>query len=359
MIGYDFVGSVGSNPAPDNDPTPGETENHGMACAGIMAASHNDTGVVGVFGSCEVVPIKIFDDSGRGTAHTQPIVDAIYYAHSRGARVVSNSWGYRREEPITDIQAAIREIVNGAGGSSRSPQATYGMVFVFAAGNWSPIYNVLFPANMPEVIAVGATDKNDQRWYYSCTGSALDIMAPSGNAGLQGDQWTVDQLGFDGWNPQVTGSNPAETDDVDYTAMMGGTSGACPQVAGIVGLLMARGHDSINPYNPTPNILDILAGSAEDLGTTGWDTQFGHGRANAFRAMLSIIRGDLNNDGFLDAVDYNLMIQVLFYNAPTLFPGLADVNCDGTYDATDLNLLIVHLWHNYPPPDICYEHYDY
>ncbi len=300
--GYDFYYG-------DFNPSPSTNQNHGMACMGLLAATLGDTGVVGVAGSSHIVPVRIFNDQG-GSVDTLDLAKAIRYAATR-ARVISNSWGYARISPFADVANAIRDVINGAGAGLQGPQGTYGCVMIFAAGNYAEnphippfVYHiepVVFPANMPEVIAVGAIDNEASKWDYSCYGAALDVVAPSGYDGDpygSSDQasnlWTIDQEGNDGWNPNVTGGLAAETDDVDYTAMMGGTSGACPQVAGIVALLMARGHDSINVYNPTPDILDILAGSAEELGTTGWDTQFGHGRANAFRAMLSIIRGDLN-----------------------------------------------------------------
>ncbi|GAB4329589.1 MAG: hypothetical protein Kow0074_26120 [Candidatus Zixiibacteriota bacterium] len=360
--GYDFFYQ-------DFDPSPYTDQNHGMACMGILAATMGDTGISGVSGSSKIIPIRIFNDVGVST-DTIRVADAIRYAATR-ARIISNSWGYPGVSPIVHVANAIRDVVNGAGAGLQGPQGTFGCVMLFAAGNYADDpggpTSVIFPANMPEVIAVGAIDNQAYKWDYSCYGEPLDLVAPSGwdgdpygNMSMASNLWTIDQMGLNGWNPLITGNYAEEADDVDYTAMMGGTSGACPQVAGIVALLMARGHDSINVYNPTPDILDILAGSAEDLGATGWDTQFGHGRANAFRAMLAIIRGDLDNNGVLDAADVNLMIRDLFFGGPpALFKGLSDVNCDGTRDAIDLNLFIVHVYHGGPPPDICYAHYDY
>ena len=68
LQGYDFVGPNASlNPPrqPDANPAPGPARYHGMACAGIIAAAHNNIGVAGIHGGCRVLPIKIADDFGR------------------------------------------------------------------------------------------------------------------------------------------------------------------------------------------------------------------------------------------------------------------------------------------------------
>lgn len=52
----------------DNDPSPGGNQAHGMACAGIVAASQNNNlGISGLAPSCKVMNIRIFDDKGNGT----------------------------------------------------------------------------------------------------------------------------------------------------------------------------------------------------------------------------------------------------------------------------------------------------
>ena len=376
LLGWDFVGaSANLEPlVPDDDPRPGTTNNHGMACAGILAAAHNDTGVVGVFGSCEIVPVKIFDDYGRASRSTRPIVDAIGYAQKRSARVVSCSWGYATTEPITAVQDAIRDAADGAGDGQMSPQATYGVVFVFAAGNYAEnphippfvhhIDSVTFPANMPEVIAVGAVDNQSQKWDYSCFGGALDVVAPSGydgdsygNVSQLSNQWTVDQEDMLGWNPLVTGGLPSETDDIDYSAVMGGTSGACPQVAGIAALLMARQHPSFNFTNPTPQIREVVTESAIDLGASGWDASTGYGRANAYRAMLSVIRGDVDNDGYITAQDLSLLTDMLFGGEHAVLDDrTGDLDCDGYPTALDMGILIDILFVGAPLPQPCFEY---
>ncbi len=56
--------------------------------------------------------------------------------------------------------------------------------------------------------------------------------------------------------------------------------------------------------------------------------------------------GDQNGDSVLDAVDLNLLIQVLFFNAKEWFIGTSDHNGDGAADAVDLNNFITELFFN-------------
>ena len=63
----------------------------------------------------------------------------------------------------------------------------------------------------------------------------------------------------------------------------------------------------------------------------------------------------MNVDGFVDAIDLNLLIDCVFFNGdcpvtsncPTT---RADYNADGVPDAVDLNALIDHIFFNGPEP---------
>ncbi|GAB4326814.1 MAG: hypothetical protein Kow0074_21680 [Candidatus Zixiibacteriota bacterium] len=377
LKGYDFAGLSLFNADPDDSAAPGVFKNHGMACAGILAASHNGTGIAGVCGVCKILPLKILHDIGVGDAQTpfrfaEIAADAIDAAADSGAQVISLSWDYNGAIGSDLIREAIDSAVNAC--SQQSGQRTttrYPVIVVASSGNAHEVGpdTVLFPANMDSVISVGGIDKHGAVWAYSNRSNNLDVVAPCGDVAdilgdPNGDQWTVDQRDTSearGWNPAVTGGDPNETSDYSYTALMGGTSGACPQVAGIVALLLSRGHPDLDSACPRFGIIrDIITNSAIDIGSVGEDRETGHGRANAFRAMLAIVRGDLDNNGVLDGVDMNLMIADLYFGqTPALFAGLSDVNCDGTCDSVDLDLFINHVYHSGPPPNICYAHYDY
>jgi subtilisin family serine protease len=347
--GADFVGDdVGLNgPRPDNDPSPGPRQSHGMACAGILCASHNSQGVMGVIGSCDLIPARVIDTTGflpDPLRYPWPVANAIRWAAGNGARVLSCSWGFWGVPLVPIIADAIEEVVDSCqSGLAAAGGVRHGCVVVCAVGNDGEMFapQIRFPATMPQVIAVGAVDRWGDPWIYSNQGSALDVVAPSGNTNLQGDQWTTDQVGDRGWNPNVS-YGPSNW---DYTSRMGGTSGACPQVAGIATLILARRtdfvgatyHDSAGNDTVPRIIRRIINSSAVDKGTPNFDTLYGYGLANAYRALLSVIRGDIDNSGQIDTLDARAMERYCFRVGPppTFDRRVGDTDCDGDADILD------------------------
>ena len=255
--GYDFYDH-------DNLPDPTGNDAHGTACAGLIAAKgNNGIGVTGVTWNCKIMPVRIA--SGTGFITEADIATAIRWAATNGADILSNSWGGDFEMPI--IHSAIID-VTAQGGIGRGGK---GCVVLAATGNSSIIF---YPAKYSEVIAVGATNHNNQVWYYSGKGPELDIVAPSGDAGWQGNVWTTDIVGTSGRNNR----NPSI---LDYTDKMGGTSGACPVAAGVAALVL-----SIDQNLTNTEVQNILQDSAVDLGSPGFDNSYGYGRVDAFFALL-------------------------------------------------------------------------
>ncbi len=359
--GFDAAGPY-PPPQPDWDPTPGYYSGHGLACAGILAASTNDTGVVGVCPSCRVIPIKIYYDDGDMTTGFY-VGLAISYAASHGAKIISNSWGYQGPplDPLPwEVVQAINEVTT-PNGSARP----YSCTVFFAAGNErSKSYNVYPSAALPNVIAVGALKRDNTRWDWSCWGPELDVVAPTGDVDACGDMWTDDQMGSAGFNPDIRRPCfPYEPQDRNYTSTFGGTSAACPQAAGIAALVLSRRRD----FYTTPGLRDtcnqivcnVLTRSAEDVAAAGFDDFTGYGRVNAYRALLSVIHGDFDNDGDYDVFDVNAIIDFSFSGgpAPVLAACVADVNCDGAADVFDVVNIIDIAFSNGQLPLPCYECY--
>lgn len=74
----------------DNNPT--DDNSHGTHVAGIAAAEHNNgIGIAGVSKNARIMPIKVFQSSGRGDAAT--ISQGIVYAAQNGATVLNMSFG--------------------------------------------------------------------------------------------------------------------------------------------------------------------------------------------------------------------------------------------------------------------------
>ena len=234
-------------------------DGHGTACAGIVGADDNSIGIIGVAPGVKILPINIEPDGFSGN---DEISLAIRWAADR-ADVLSCSWGNNSSNDSPDIVSALRYARNyGRDGK--------GCVEVFAAGNYwgyNNISNVSFPARLDSVLAVGALDKNGNICSYSQRGSGLNIMAFGGNS----DIVTTDISGSSGY----AASN--------YTYTFGGTSAACPQVAGVAALML-----SANPMLTEAQVRQYLQSTATDLGTSGFDNTYGYGKVNAYQAVNAV-----------------------------------------------------------------------
>jgi subtilisin family serine protease len=94
--GWDYINN-------DNNPT--DDNSHGTHVAGIAAAeTNNGIGIAGVNWKAKIMPIKVFQSSGRGDAAT--ITKGIIYAANHGATVINMSFGsYARSQAMDDALA--------------------------------------------------------------------------------------------------------------------------------------------------------------------------------------------------------------------------------------------------------------
>lgn len=357
LDGYDFAND-------DDDPVPGDVYAHGMGCAGIIASSHttdsiqglqSSTGVISLNPHVDILPVKIFKDDGWGIYANQ-IAEAVTWAYTNGADVLTNSWGFR--DPDYDSPTLNKQLENAYlfGRNGR------GCPVIFASGNGAQTYpgKVSYPAKLWCCFAVGATHLDDYRWVYSQYGNELDIVAPSGDLNLTGDVWTLDQTGNLGYNPNygISWDCPTVgTNDVEYDCRFGGTSAACPVVSGIVSLLLAR--DSTLSSQAVYYILKNSAETDLDWGSiTPPHNQYGYGRVDAFRAMLAITWGDATNDAHVNVGDVIYINNYIFKQGPPPEPDVltGDANCDGIVNAGDPTYLVNYIFKQGPPPQICFEY---
>ncbi|MTI22300.1 T9SS type A sorting domain-containing protein [Fulvivirga sp. RKSG066] len=250
---------------------------HGTACAGIIGAlQDNNTGVSGVAPNSQLMSIS---NSLVGSPNSrQKRADGINWAWQNGADIISNSWGSGVQYAIID-NAITNALNNGRGG--------LGTIIVFAAGNSNNA--VSYPANSnPDIIAVGAADDCGLRvdptggssclswnsFQGSCFGAQLDVMGPGAMIS------TTDRQGGSGY------------DGTDYTASFGGTSSACPMVAGVAALIL-----SVNPCLTHDEVEDIIEQTAQKVGGYAyanvggrpngtWHTEMGYGLVDAEAAVL-------------------------------------------------------------------------
>jgi len=217
-MGYDFVSVSTSAVAPGEDPGPRDNDpmdvhGHGTHCSGIAAAiTNNGLGIAGVAPNCRIMAVRAgykMAGDGRGRLIDADIEQAILYAIDNGAKVISMSFGANEPGAYKDeIRTAYSE----------------GIVLIAAAGNNSSS-DFDYPAGMDEVIAVAATDQNDERSVWSSGlasnyGHWVDVAAPGTSilSALPGDQYAS-------WD---------------------GTSMACPHVAGLAALLVSKNPEYSN-----------------------------------------------------------------------------------------------------------------
>ncbi len=231
---------------------------HGVSCAGTITATHNSLGVRGIAPLANMISVNIF----VGGESTQDIADGITWAKNQGADVLSNSWGY------TSCTISFTNINNALADANNNGRGGLGCVIAFSSGNGYKSC-VDYPGNNTNVIAVGAFANTGIRSAYSNYGPALDIVAPSNNVGGPGaGVRTTDRMGGPGFS---SGS---------YTPSFGGTSSACPVVAGVATLVLGY-----NPSLSAAQVKNILYSTAIDMGASGFDNEYANGRVNALAAL--------------------------------------------------------------------------
>jgi subtilisin family serine protease len=270
-----------------DNPRPGNGDNHGTACAGVACADGR-FGSSGVAPRARLMPIRLASALG-----SQNEADAIVWAAQHGADIISCSWGpadgawWDRDDPVHGQVAPLPDstrlalewaIANGRNGK--------GCVITWAAGNGSESVDNDGYASYPKVIAVAACNDRGKRSNYSDFGRAIWCAFPSNEllSPRTPGIWTTDRSGAPGYNPGQTSKGDAAG---HYIADFGGTSSACPGVAGVAALVIAR-----NPDLRWDEVRDILRRSCDridvaggDYDSTGRSPLYGWGRVNAEAAV--------------------------------------------------------------------------
>jgi subtilisin family serine protease len=270
-----------------DNPRPGSGENHGTCCAGVACADGN-FGASGVAPMAKLMPIRLA--SGLGS---QAEAEAFVWAAKNGADVISCSWGppdgvwYDAKDPAHTQKVALpdstRLAINFAVTQGRKGK---GCVVLFAAGNGNESVENDGYASNPQVMAVAACNDQGKRSAYSDYGQAVWCSFPSnnGNPSLTSGIWTTDRMGNSGYNAGKATEGDAGG---NYTNSFGGTSSACPGMAGVVALMLAR-----NPELRWNEVRELVKQSCERIDVEGgkynpegWSPLYGYGRINARKAV--------------------------------------------------------------------------
>ena len=270
-----------------NDATPGNGDNHGTACAGVACAD-GVNGASGVAPAARLMPIRLASVLG-----SQAEADAFFWAAQNGADIISCSWGPRDgrwwdptdpvHNQVVPIPDATRLAIDWAVNNGRGGK---GCVITWAAGNGNESCDNDGYASYEKVTAVAACNDGGRRSAYSDFGTAVWCAFPSndGNQSLTPGIWTTDRAGTPGYNPGQTSKGDAAG---NYTNSFGGTSSACPGVAGVAALVLAR-----NPALRWDEVKDVLKRASTQIDTengdydaSGHSAWYGYGRLDARRAV--------------------------------------------------------------------------
>lgn len=218
-----------------------DRDSHGTAVAGVIGARDNDFGVIGIAPECSLYSAKVLRDDGTGDERF--VIDAIDWAIEMGVDIINMSFGTRKQ-PTRALQEAIRK-------------AYINNITLFAAsgnvGENGNIDTIDWPAKYPEVISVGAINRDQLRSTFSSVGQRIDLLAP-------GEDIITTSL------------------NNDY-ATFSGTSFACPFAVGVAALCIAshRVFPSKTPCETPTQVREHLLKTAIDVGAPGWDKEGGFG----------------------------------------------------------------------------------
>jgi subtilisin family serine protease len=273
-----------------SNPVPLSGENHGTACAGVACADGN-FGASGVAPKARLMPIRLASVLG-----SQAEADAFAWAADHGADVISCSWGppdgtwFDPDDPahqdVVLLPDSTRTAIDYAINTGRGGK---GCVICWAAGNGNESVDNDGYAKYPKVIAVAACNDLGTKSAYSDFGDAVWCTFPSnhGDTSQTSGIWTTDRSGAQGYNlGQLSKGDQAG----HYTNSFGGTSSACPGVAGTVALMLAR-----NPALRWNEVKEILKQTGDPIDAangqydvvTNHSPFYGYGRVNARNAVVA------------------------------------------------------------------------
>jgi hypothetical protein len=215
---------------------------HGTGIAGAIVAHAR---LMGGAPSAQILAIRAFGVvSGAVESSSYVVLKALDYAAAHKAQIVNMSFAGPKDALIERGIAAL---------------AGRGIVLVAAAGNAGAKSPPLYPGANPNVIAVSATNAQDELLPASNRGSYVCVAAPGADIFL-----------------------PAPDGKYQMTS---GTSFSAAYVSALAALMLER-----NPELKPAEARAILTRTARDLGSPGRDDLFGAGEADAYAAVQAAIR---------------------------------------------------------------------
>ena len=222
----------------DGSSYPEDDSGHGTHVSGVVVNCTNNLNV-------KIMPIKSLNAEG-GTLNS--IVSGINYAVSQRVQVINLSL----ESPYGRHSKYLEEAIENA--------VSKGIIVVVAAGNGEKITHNpvdtanVSPANMDNVIVVGALDETGTKGTFSNFGESVDVIAPGVNV-------------------------PSTYLDGKY-ALMSGTSQAAPHISAVAAMFKLSHPD----YTPA-QIEAMIKQYCVDKGPAGRDDFYGEGCPDMYNAI--------------------------------------------------------------------------
>lgn len=240
---------------------------HGTEVEGVIAAaSNNGMGMSGINWNSDVYHIDIMGNDAGDYNLVTATQELINQANTKDQRLVVNLSLTLTGGSLSVFEQLIANNLNTA-------------LFVVAAGN-SNSNNLESPANLAlqysNVVAVGAS-WGVKDWNNNPTTPGTRISYQGGWGSSKGNGLTVMAPSEYLTTSTIKSSNGFT---FDYDQRFNGTSAAVPNVTGVASLMW-----SLNSNLTATQIKTILSETAYDLGTPGYDTEYGNGFVNADAAV--------------------------------------------------------------------------
>ena len=219
----------------------GDPVGHGTNMASLIAAhgGGDHIGVVGIAPAAKILPV--IDTNPDGTGNSSQSAEAINWAANHGADIINFSGAVG---PSFGMQDAIKLTHDKD------------ILVVAAVGNKDQDVVAAYPAAMPGVLAVGASDRTGEPAELAVSSKAVQICAPG--------------VGIEGAYPRnsyVTGS---------------GSSAAAAIVSGAAALIRSK-----FPNLSAQEVIHRLTATATDNGPPGRDDKCGYGELNIVKALTA------------------------------------------------------------------------
>jgi len=241
----DLVGNLllpGYNARLEQDGNVEDAHGHGTGTSGVVGAvGNNNLGVSGMVWDINIIPVQINISDTSSSAYISDMATGITWCSDQGGKVANLSYGGAQ---YSTIDTAAQYLRNSGG------------LLFMSAGNDGTNNSIEDYPDYTSFVVVGATNSSDMKSSFSEYGPFVDITAPG----------------------ESIRTTYTDGEYVYYS----GTSFSSPMTAGLAALIY-----TVNPNFTPAEVENYIFNTAVDLGDTGDDDMYGHGRIDAGAAVTA------------------------------------------------------------------------